>query len=242
VLLLDVGNSRCKWARIQKGEWTRLGIAENGEWEKLQCDLDLLPPPARIIISNVGSDAVAQHLRTICSKWAAPVKFVTAQSRQCGVKNNYEDSARLGSDRWAALIAAWHRMGKSCLVVSCGTATTVDALSDSGEFLGGLILPGITLMRQSLLHNTAQLRDEDGHMHDFPRNTADAIHSGVIRATLGAIEHQYAMLQKLHSSASLACVLGGGAAAQIETQLGMPVERVDNLVLEGLKIIGDASA
>lgn len=242
MLLLDVGNSRCKWARIQNGEWTQLGVAENDGWEKLQHDFDLLPPPARVVISNVGGDAAAQRMRTICSKWTAPMEFVTATNRQCGVSNTYQHPARLGSDRWAALIAAWNRIGRSCLVVNCGTATTVDALSDSGEFLGGLIVPGITLMRQSLLNNTAQLQDEGGQIQDFPRNTADAIYSGVIRATLGAIEHQYAMLQKQSSSASLACILSGGAAAQIETQLGMFVERVDNLVLEGLKIIGEARA
>lgn len=239
MLLLDVGNSRCKWACVENGVWTHRGVAANTEWLALQQSLAALPAPARIIVSNVGGEAMAQRLRTICSKWAVPMEFVLAQSGQCGVINTYETPARLGSDRWAALIAAWRRMRRACLVVNCGTATTVDALSDKGEFLGGLILPGITLMQQSLSRDAAQLAAAAGDLRDFPRNTADAVHSGVMRATLGAIEHQYGLLGTAESTG---CVLGGGAAGQIQNYLGMPVERVDNLVLEGLQFIGEASA
>jgi len=134
VLLLDVGNSRCKWARVENGVWTHHGVAENAEWTVLQRSFDSLPPPARIVASNVGGEVMAQRLRSICSKWSVPVEFVAARSRQCGVRNAYDDPGRLGSDRWAALIAAWQRMGGACLVVNCGTATTVDALSDEGCF------------------------------------------------------------------------------------------------------------
>ena len=178
MLLLDVGNSRCKWARIESGVWTQPGVAGNAEWQFLQRSFEQLSPPARIIISNVGGEAMAQHLRKICSMWPVQAEFVLAQKEQCGVKNSYEDPSRLGSDRWAALIAAWHRSGRACLVVNCGTATTIDALSDAGEFLGGLIIPGVTLMQQSLTHNTAQLQTEEGMVKNFPRNTADAIYSG----------------------------------------------------------------
>lgn len=242
MLLLDVGNSRCKWARIENGAWTKRGVVENTEWQALQGSFELLPPPARIIISNVGGELMAQRLRNIFAMWPVEAEFVMAKSEQCGVKNSYENPARLGSDRWAALIAAWYRLGCACLVVNCGTATTIDALSDAGEFLGGLIIPGITLMQQSLKHNTAKLQDEEGHLQNFPRNTADAIHSGIIQATLGAIEHQIVLLKSSGAKKLAACILSGGAAEKIEAHLGMRVERVDNLVLEGLKIIGDASA
>ena len=185
---------------------------------------------------------MAQRLRNICSKWPVQAEFVLAQSEQCGVKNSYETPSRLGSDRWAALIAAWHRLGHACLVINCGTATTVDALSDAGEFMGGLIIPGITLMQQSLKLNTAQLQEEEGRLQSFPRNTADAIYSGVIQATLGAIEHQGVLLKNFGTNKMVSCILSGGAADKIVAHLGMRAERVDNLVLEGLKLIGEASA
>jgi type III pantothenate kinase len=239
VLLLDVGNSRCKWAHVENGVWTHQGATPNANIGALQRDLAALPSPNRILVSNVAGEAMEQGVRSLCAGYSTPVEFVTARSEQCGVSNAYDHPAQLGSDRWSALIAAWRHQHRACLVVNCGTATTVDALSDTGAFLGGLILPGVTLMQQSLLHNAAQLMHAEGRVQDFPRNTADAIHSGVIRATLGAIQQQYALLK---GAAAIGCVLSGGAAGQIQAHLGMPVERVDNLVLEGLQIIGEASA
>lgn len=237
MLLLDAGNSRCKWARVAAGVWTHQGVADNAGWHALQHDFAAFPAPRRILVSNVGGEILAQRLRALCAAWQTPLEFVVAQSAQCGVRNTYHNPSQLGSDRWAALVAAWHRVHRACLVVNCGTATTVDALSASGEFLGGLILPGLALMRHSLLHNTAQLEEEGGNLQDFPRNTADAIYSGVVQATLGAIHHQHALLQ-----AAEVCVLSGGAAGQIQAHLGIPVQRVDNLVLQGLQIIGETDA
>lgn len=240
MLLLDVGNTRCKWAVVQGGEWVQQGVVGNTEWTALQQAFTALPQPNCILASNVAGEAMAHRLRTVCVKWNCPVEFVTARSEQCGVRNGYRQPGSLGSDRWAALIAAWNRVHGACLVVNCGTATTVDALSAQGEFLGGLILPGVSLMRHSLATNTAQLKAEQGTLQDFPRTTADAIHSGMLRATLGAIRHQFDLLQA-HSGAAR-CLIGGGASEVVQPQLDLPLERVDNLVLRGLQVIGETKA
>jgi len=131
-------------------------------------------------------------------------------------------------------------MQGACLVVNCGTATTVDALSARGEFLGGLILPGVDMMQGCLTKGTAQLEAAEGALKDFPLNTADAIHSGMIRAMLGAIESQFVLLRA--KEADVNCVLSGGAAAKVTPHLSMPFHRVDNLVLRGLQIIGESEA
>lgn len=240
MLLLDVGNSRCKWALVQDGRWVHQGVVGNTEWISLQHVLDALPPPEHILISNVAGEAMELRLRAVCAKWRRPLEFVTACTEQCGVSNGYEQPERLGSDRWAALIAAWSHVHGACLVVNCGTATTIDALSAQGEFLGGLILPGVSLMQHSLATNTAQLIAEQGALQDFPRNTADAIHSGMLRATLGAIRHQFGLLQA--RGGTVRCLLGGGAADVVKPHLDLPAERMDNLVLQGLQIIGEAKA
>ncbi|MBI4807733.1 MAG: type III pantothenate kinase [Nitrosomonadales bacterium] len=240
MLLLDVGNSRCKWALVQGGIWTHQGAAGNTEWIALQHAFSALPPPGRILVSNVAGEAMAQRLRASCAEWKCPLEFVTATAERCGVRNGYQQPERLGSDRWVALIAAWQRVRGACLVVNCGTATTVDALSAQGEFLGGLILPGVSLMQHSLATNTAQLIAEQGMLRDFPRNTADAIHSGMLRATLGAVRHQFGLLQSRHRE--VRCLLGGGAAEVVREHLQLPLERLDNLVLRGLQIIGETKA
>jgi type III pantothenate kinase len=162
---------------------------------------------------------------------------VQAGAGQCGVRNGYQQPEQLGSDRWAALIAAWQYVQGACLVVNCGTATTVDALSAKGEFLGGLILPGVSLMQRSLATNTAQLIEESGSLQDFPRNTADAIHSGMLRATVGAIRHQFDLLRAREGT--VRCLIDGGSAGVVRAHLGLPSEQLDNLVLRGLQIIGE---
>jgi type III pantothenate kinase len=240
VLLLDMGNSRCKWALVKNGIWVHQGVVGNTEWLALQHALSVLPSPTRILVSNVAGEAMAQRLRSVCAVWGRPLEFVTARTEQCGVRNGYEQPERLGSDRWAALIAAWSQVQGACLVVNCGTATTVDALSDQGEFPGGLILPGAGLMQHSLATNTAQLLAEQGVLRDFPRNTADAIHSGMLRATLGAIRHQFDLLASRYGT--VRCLLSGGAAGVIQPHLDVPSERMDNLVLMGLQIIGESKA
>lgn len=242
MLLLDVGNSRSKWALVQEGELTHQGVAANAEWTELQRAFAVLPAPSRIVASNVAGDAMAQRLREICAGWKCTVEFVTARAEQCGVRNGYQQPERLGSDRWAALIAAWGRLHGPCLVVNCGTATTIDALSAQGEFLGGLILPGVELMQRSLATGTAQLTGEPGMLQDFPRNTADAIYSGMLRATVGAVRHQFDLLLARSPYGSVHCLLGGGAAGVVEPYLDLPLERMDNLVLKGLQIIGEWKA
>lgn len=238
MLLFDAGNSRCKWVWTENAAWLRQGALDNGDekaWQKLHETFATLEMPHKILISNVAGAAMEQRLRGLCSLWACPVEFLVAQPAQCGVRNGYTDAAQLGSDRWAALIAAWQRVQGACLVVNCGTATTVDALSETGVFLGGLILPGMALMRRSLLENTAQLGMPAGELCDFPRNTADAVASGAIQATAGAIRQQYDLLG---AGNNVRCVLSGGAASSLLPHLGIGAELMENLVLQGLQIIG----
>src|SRR5205085_12624801 len=129
------------------------------------------------------------------------------------VTNRY-DTLQPGADRWAALLGAWHRQRGACLVVGAGTATTADLLSTRGEFRGGIIFPGLELMKRSLAENTTRLPFAEGAWAEEPRNTADAIETGVLQAQAGAIERMYAQLTRVEGS-SAACLISGGAAARI---------------------------
>ncbi len=240
MLLLDIGNSRIKWALVEAGRQSQMGALDHSATASLQQVFARMSAPSRILVSNVAGEDVAMRVRELCATSGCPVEIVQAKSEQCGVRNGYTQPHRLGSDRWAALIAAWHDVQCACLVVSCGTATTVDALSARGEFLGGLILPGVDMMRGSLATGTAQLEAREGALKDFPLDTADAIHSGVVRATLGAIESQFLLLRAKETDAR--CVLSGGAAAKVMPHLSIPFDHVDNLVLRGLQIIGESEA
>jgi type III pantothenate kinase len=234
-LLIDAGNSRTKWAELDHGRWTGTGVSDHAG---LAAALAGLSTPNRVVISNVAGHDVAQVLQQACADWGVTPELIRSPARQCGVSNGYAEPERLGSDRWAALVAAWHIERRACLVVNCGTATTVDALSEQGEFLGGLILPGIALMQHSLLTGTAQLRAGNGAVSDFPRTTADAIISGAIAATVGAILHQYTLLARPDAP----CLLSGGAADLIDPYLEeLPLAHLDHLVLHGLQLIAEES-
>lgn len=229
-LLIDAGNTRIKWALTSGDDWLRGAVLPVEQAGELPPQFAEIRDIRQVWISNVAGEAVMQHLRNIRD---SQCHFITAREAQCGVRNSYANPSQLGSDRWAALIAAWHLVHGPCLVVNSGTATTVDALSATGEFIGGLILPGVELMQRSLKDTTAQLKSGKGSFHAYPRNTADALFSGAIQASCGAIERQYALLD----GGDMPVVLSGGASAILQNHLNLPLQVVDNLVLQGLLLI-----
>jgi type III pantothenate kinase len=238
ILAVDCGNTRVKWGlhplaspRItDKGiAWIKQGTTPLGAWRELAGSWDALPTPERIVIANVAGPAAQAELSHLLERWKQPAIWVTAQSAACGVTNGYADPVQLGADRWAALIAAWARHPGTSLVVSAGTATTVDTLRADGVFEGGMILPGVELMKRALASYTAALPFAAGHYTEAPRDTADAIESGCLSAQAGAIERSHARLPQ-----GAPCFLCGGAAGAIAARLNIPATVVDNLVLEGL--------
>lgn len=243
ILLIDAGNTRIKWAQLnESGDWLRSGILPVANASGLPDIFAGSRDIRQIWVSNVAGEDVARQIRNISAGQAVQPHFIVARETQCGVRNGYSSAAQLGSDRWAALIAAWHLVQGNCLVVNCGTAITIDALSGGGEFLGGLILPGVELMQRSLAAATdrlksCQVKPAQGKYVRFPQNTADALFSGAIQAGCGAIQRQHALL----GDEDAPVVLSGGAAELLRGQLSLPLRVVDNLVLQGLLLISQGS-
>jgi len=250
-LLIDIGNTFLKWGLFRNG--SRGGARENrlesghvllAEVPALALQFAKFRAPAQIIISNVAGTRVRSTMSRVLEVWpdAPPPYWLIPQAEQCGVINDYRNPAQLGSDRWAALIGARELLeGKAALVVVCGTATTIDLLAASGEFKGGVILPGVGLMVRALHENTAALPDsDDGEYVDNPTQTVDAIASGCQHAQAGAIERLF----HLHAprERELACLLSGGGARALSPRLTIPFELHENLVLEGLYRISQSIA
>lgn len=241
-LLIDAGNTRIKWALVNEDGWLRSGVLLVGQASELPGLFADLQDTMQIWVSNVAGEEVAHHIRNIRAGQPALAHFVVAQKMQCGVRNGYSNAVQLGSDRWAALIAAWGLVQGKCLVVNCGTAITIDALSGQGEFLGGLIMPGVELMQRSLSGATDQLKSAhlkpgQGKYAQFPLNTADALFSGAIQAGCGAIQRQHVLLDDDDAPV----VLSGGAAEVLRGHLNLPLRVADNLVLQGLLLISQES-
>jgi type III pantothenate kinase len=156
--------------------------------------------------------------------------------------SRYDAPDALGTDRWAALIGAFNAnaaiavprsVPQPLLVVMAGTALTVDALTADGVFLGGIIVPGHSLMRAALHHGTAQLPATLGEYQTFPRNTVNAIAAGAIDACAGAVQRMFTHLSA-ESGLMPHCIGSGGAIHTISAHLPFPVAINDNLVLDGL--------
>lgn len=262
LLTIDAGNTRTKWALFNEaGEIKNHGASRN----EALTTADFSPSSLgyeRVVISNVAGARLSALLAEKFAPYALPVRWLKTTSQACGVRNGYSQTETLGSDRWAALIAAWHIKQAPCVVVNAGTAVTIDALATdvattNGMFLGGLILPGLDLMQQSLGLATAQLPKLDPNQNlnpssapqtpveIFAKNTADAIYAGALYAIVGAITQ---MARELHHQCKQApyIVISGGNAPLIYKQASndnlmggvtKQVVIVDNLVLQGLYLL-----
>jgi type III pantothenate kinase len=232
ILCIDSGNTRLKWGLREAEAWVALGAASHAQGAMLE----LPEAPTRIVACNVAGAAGSAAIESLARHHGLAIEWVRARAAQGGVVNRYDAPEQLGADRWAALLGARGLHAGPCVVVMCGTATTIDLLDGAGVFQGGLILPGLDMMRAALADGAADLPAARGEAVDLPRNTFDAIASGAVEATLGAIER----MSGRAASTDFLCLLSGGAAAVIAPRLALPHRAVDNLVLEGVARIATA--
>lgn len=236
-LLLDLGNSRLKWG-LSDGKarplLAREAVAYDArEFERLTAtwrDAAVAHVCYASVVDGNREQAVLACLPSTMTLHRFEV------SRQFDtLHNDYGTPETLGLDRWAAAIGAWTKVQSACLVISAGTATTIDLIevaADGGHYRGGLILPGVDLMLQSLHQGTARLPLAAGSYRtapDVPDNTEDAMVSGAIEATCGAIDRMASRIPK-----GSPWLLTGGGAPRLCDALGQRVSIFEDLVLEGL--------
>ena len=236
LLAIDAGNTRIKWGLHDGARFVATRALPTAEAEGLGSAWQADHPAQRAIASNVAGPRVLDQLHNACARIGIALDVIRSRPAQLGVTNGYSDPAQLGTDRWASLIAAHRAAPGHKLVVTAGTALTIDALTAEGRFLGGLIVPGPALMRRSLDRGTADLRLTEGEFRDFPRSTPDAITTGAIQAGVGAIARMAAAMAEKSAPPVLA-VLAGGAAREIAPHLPIPGAIHENLVLDGLVLI-----
>ncbi|MBV8656497.1 MAG: type III pantothenate kinase [Burkholderiales bacterium] len=237
-LLLDAGNSRLKWACAAVGQ---PGTVATGV-----CGYDVLDSlPAALptgVVKALGCNVAGEDVASRLVATLAPIAidWLRPTAEMAGVRNGYRNPGQLGADRWAALIGARARSAEATIVVMAGTAMTVDALTAQGDFLGGLIVPGYRLMRESLSRGTADLGLPEGDVNPFPQSTGEAIVNGALLALAGAIREMSDRLAALSGKLPTILLSGGDATRLtplLASALAGKVIHVDNLVLEGLACI-----
>ena len=247
ILCIDSGNTRLKWGLREGEHWLSHDALPQADIGRLAELPARLAAPVRVMVANVAGPAVAAAIAAALAPWQERLHFVRTAARAGGVSNGYRDPARLGVDRWCALIGARRQTSAACLVVGAGTATTIDTLDAAGHFCGGLILPGFDLMRAALAGNTAGLPLASGRYEAWPRCTDDAIYSGCLEAQLGAIERAFGRIAMAPAARGLPqtlpqCLLFGGAAPLLTPHLAMPWRQVETLVLDGLYCLATEAA
>ncbi|MBX3628633.1 MAG: type III pantothenate kinase [Nitrosomonas sp.] len=238
VLAVDVGNSRVKWGVNKDHQWIAKGQLAHHEIEMLISHWDELKNISYVIASTVSNHLITNQLNCIFASFGFKVHWIASRSYQCGLKNSY-NYLQLGSDRWAAMIAAWNKFHDSCLVVNIGTAMTVDTISRNGVFLGGYIVPGPFLQLQSLKFNTQINYVTPARYEFFPTTTSSAVHCGIVIALTAMIDKSFQLFYKHQGYQVQNCILSGGGVELIQSHIEFPFVEIDNLVLDGLIVIAD---
>ena len=242
-LALDVGNTRLKWAQYDSpaagAKVLRHGAVFLENIDKLaEGDWSELPAPTRILGCIVAGDAIKRRVAEQMELWDVLPQWVVSSPAEAGLVNGYDHPARLGADRWVAMIGAHHRLlarglRRPCVVVMVGTAVTVEAIDANGRFLGGIILPGHGIMLRALESGTAGLHVPTGDVRDFPTNTSDALTSGGTFAIAGAVQRMVENVTQ-HCGEAPECIMTGGAGWKMEPSMSVRYELVDSLIFDGL--------
>jgi len=244
MLLVDIGNSRVKWATYDRG---RLGVQNAAAYSSWTMDdwrraLFAAPGVDSVFVASVAGEASAALLTEAARlETGKPAEFVVTCGEAGGVRNAYPDPRLLGVDRWFAAIAAYRLARGACCVADVGTAATLDGVTGGGQHLGGFIVPGPELMMRSLWGGTSDLASHTATSGAaagalFADNTRDAIERGCRLAVASMVDRAVAeMTRRLGSAPEL--VLTGGGAPAIEALVETPSRTVPDLVLRGLAVV-----
>jgi type III pantothenate kinase len=250
ILLLDVGNTRIKWAQMLDGELTpqqsilHRDVASE-TWVK-QLFRERFRP-ARLLVSNVaGAEMQATIRREAKRLWQVSPEFAATSASAAGVTNAYAQPSSHGVDRWLTLLAARHMTASAACVIDAGTALTIDALDARGLHLGGVIIPGIRMMVGALVERTSDLgRKSRASMRAggsgsrpgmFANTTAQAIENGALFALAAAADRAVAELARQTRTEHPQVYLTGGDAERVRGAMTTPAEIVPDLVLRGLAV------
>lgn len=243
ILVIDIGNTRLKWALYVCTPHSTALHAQGAEFlenidrlgEGVWADL---PEPDHMLGCSVAGDAVRRRVQQQMELWDVTPQWVVAKAQEAGLVNGYDHPSRLGADRWVAMVGARQHMlargpARPLVVVMVGTAVTVEAIDVDGLFLGGLILPGHGIMLRALESGTAGLHVPTGEVRLFPTNTSDALTSGGTYAIAGACERMVQHLRQ-HTGMEPLCVMTGGAGWKMAPSMALDFELVENLIFDGL--------
>lgn len=231
-LLIDVGNTRLKWALFRDGRWADTGAAlHGGEPARTIAALPAATVDTVWLAHVTGAAHEASLRDALRIRYAAEVQLARTGVEWRGLRNAYREPERLGVDRWLAMIAAWHAQRGAACVVDAGTALTIDVIAADGRHRGGLIAAGLETQQRAVLGATrfATRAADTPYSGGLGDDTESCVRQGAMFACLGAIDRARTL-----AGPDAACLLTGGDGPLLARQLDARWNLRRNLVLEGL--------
>lgn len=237
ILEVDVGNTRIKWRCLQDGVVQARGVvlqSELGEWANT---IGREYPPEMIRIACVGARSVVDELGHRASEWGCELLEAQTTREVASIRCGYDDPSSMGVDRWLAVVAAYRQFGQACVVVDVGSAVTVDLVNNSGQHLGGYIVPGFSMMRQSLFQGTDKVKVVQIDSTDIGPgiSTGEAVTHGGLLMVKAMVEQAAENLSDLGEPVQI--VVTGGDADRLIKVLRGKVSHVPELVMDGLGVV-----
>jgi type III pantothenate kinase len=240
--LFDLGNTRLKCARMQSdGRIGAVLALGHGQGDLIQGMAVQLPRAGlSACLASVAAPALTAAVLEVLQARFRVVSLARTQAALAGLRVAYAEPARLGVDRFLAMLGARTHGDGPWLVAGVGTALTIDVIAADGRHVGGRIAPSPQLMRQALHRAAVQLPTDGGMFAEFASDTPDALASGCDGAAVALIERSLAQAGAQLGQMPTLLLHGGG----IETLLPLlpQARRIDGLVLEGLAVWSAAPA
>jgi len=244
-LLIDIGNTKTKWMlRDNKSIYKHDSfLTEDIDQDHFEFDEKI----RKIVISNVAGFEKEAILKIKLKNFSCPIEFIKPHKKLNHLINNYQDATKLGTDRWLSALSVSHNIKKPAVIVSVGTAVTIDYVSydekkSQHTFEGGVILQGLHLTKKTLSNNTADLKNSEGAFQMPSINTANAIQSGFILSVLGNMKYFFDLA--LSRSKDVTIVFSGGDAELIHQHIDESLKKYvsvkKDLVLEGLFVLANS--
>ena len=244
-LLIDIGNTKTKWMlRDNRSIYEHDSfLTEDIDQDHFKFDEKI----RKIVISNVAGFEKEAILKIKLKSFSCPIEFIKPQKMYKHFLNGYQEPTKLGTDRWLSALSVSHDIKKNAVIVSAGTAVTIDYLSfdqknNQHTFEGGVILPGLHLTKNTLSNNTADLKNSEGAFQMPPINTTNAIQSGFILSVLGNIKSFFELASS--KSRDVTIILSGGDTELIYQHMDQGLKKYvlikKDLVLEGLFVLANS--
>lgn len=252
LLAFDIGNTNLTvglWKGDQLAAQWRYATRRDATSDELAANLYVSFQTAGLAFSDVTGVAISSVVPSLTPQ---SVKFsrvyfkleplVVSHNLDLGLKNVYEDPRAVGADRLVNGLAAWSKAGRAVVVADFGTATTVDAVSSDGTYLGGAIAPGIGISTDALFRAAAKLPRVEllAPPRALARNTSESIQAGLVFGYAGLTKELIARCaaEIEEEFGEKPAVYATGGLAELIAPLVPQIESVEaNLTLDGLRMI-----